>query len=193
VGDAREGRAHHAPAAAGEPRGEHHGVAGALLQREQRAQDERAGVGLPEGGEGVVGVAAAGEHRGAVEPPVEVGVLARVEGAVAVAVLVDGLEEQVALPAAGVVGVVPVAVARGVDEVAVAQVERHGDARAEVDQVDRVVVEAWSSPRIRRVRLARSRSSSKARVRGWKVPQPSMAVEALAERDSKVVGARGSR
>jgi acetyl-CoA carboxylase biotin carboxyl carrier protein len=84
---------------------------------------------------------APGEHRGAVEPPVEVGVLAGVEATVAVAVLVEGLQEQVALTAAGVVGVVAVAVLRRVDEVAVAHIERHGDARAEVDQVDRVVAQ----------------------------------------------------
>jgi hypothetical protein len=125
---------------------------GARRRAEARVVDVVADRARPRAGVGVVEVRA-------VERAVEVGVVVGEEGLRrdgALARLVDGVEEQVALGDARVVRPVFVELLQRVVVVARAEIERDRDARREVDEVDGVVGEVVVVALVARRTLARS-------------------------------------
>ena len=120
--------------------GEHHRVGGLLAQRNHRLGDEGIGLPLVEGNHAVIGGAAG---IGVVEHAVHVGVLAGVEHAIVVRVLLGLFKRQLPQARVRLVGVV-VRVVEQERRVALSEVERHrlaevGRSRRDVHHQDGIV------------------------------------------------------
>jgi len=141
-----EGRAHRLTRVADETIREHDRVLVTLAQREHRTKHQRVRLALPEPHHVVVGlfgrrVARAVERIRMIEHSVPVGVLAWVHHAVAIEVLFDALEKDLRFEAARVVGVIAIRLGSDVVERARVDVDRDGNARLEIDDVDGVALE----------------------------------------------------
>ena len=131
VVDVVEGRAHRLTARAAETIVEHDRIRRALPQRQQRPHDQRVGLALVEPRHAIVGVGRvcaeqAIERVRMIEHTVVVVVFDGIEGAIAVRIFFDSLEQQIRLGAARIVGEVLIGVRDAVRETATVRIEWNG-------------------------------------------------------------------